>query len=415
MLLPVFLAGMMFPLRTAAARNGSTQAVMKFVREQVGWKWIAKLSAVFFSVTAIVANISVRRRQSKDATSEWQRYAENPGARGRAIMVLMTKQFLLLAAAQILAASGQTSRVDSIRQFAGRQFSNALLKLGPLYIKLGQIASCRPGLFRKEWVDALENLQDKVPARTGKDALELVYAALDGGKEEFDRLFSEFDSTPLAAASLGQVHQAKLRKNGHDVAIKVQRPHLQKIYDQDFKLLMTIAKWIDKLSKSGKNIGGVESSWTQIFADAESILYREIDYRAEANNAVRFANDFGLVLGGKGTTSTALARNNETIPDASEWLRTPYIYANISNERLLVQEFVPSIKITDKAKLDAAKITEEDRTQLADNLARAYLRQFCCNLFFSTDPHPGKETLCVSCSTWLSIVAFRCFVSLTTA
>lgn len=308
-------------------------------------------------------------------------------------MVLMTKQLCLIVAAKIASLFGKKSskRAASLRQYAGRKFSNGILKLGPLYIKLGQIVSCRPGLLGEEWVDALSDLQDKVPARTGQNAMELVYSALDGGKEEFDQLFQDFDSTPLAAASLGQVHRAKLRKNGNEVALKVQRPHLKQIYDQDFALLTTIAKWMDRLSRSGAKVGGVESSWTGIFADAESILYREIDYRDEAENAARFAKDFGLGIGGTSNPeSTSLARNNETLPDAAEWLRTPYIYTDLSNERILVQEYVPSFKVTDEAKLDEANVSQEDRIKLADDLARAYLRQFCSNLFFSTDPHPGN-------------------------
>jgi predicted unusual protein kinase regulating ubiquinone biosynthesis (AarF/ABC1/UbiB family) len=355
----------------------------------------AKIFGFFSLVTAIFSNVKTRRRQSVDATSEWQRYAQRPAARGRAIMLLMVKQVCFIAGARIAGLLGMDLAPASLRKHAGRKFSNGLLKLGPLYIKLGQIVSCRPGLLGEEWVDALSDLQDKVPARMGQKAVDLVYSALDGGKEEFDRVFQDFDSTPLAAASLGQVHKAKLRGSGKDVALKVQRPHLRQIYDQDFALLTTIAKWMDKLSKAGRNVGGVESSWTRIFSDAESILYREIDYRDEAENAVRFATDFGLDIGGvPNTTNTALARNNQSLPDAAEWLRTPYVYMNLSNERLLVQEYVPSFKVTDKAKLDAANIPQEDRVKLADDLARAYLRQFCSNLFFSTDPHPGKANHC---------------------
>jgi len=372
---------------------GSSTKIFNFVLKTVGWKNYARIIGLFSAMTAIYSNVKTRRRQSIDATSEWQRYAQRPGARGRAIMVLMIKQMFLIGVARSIIALGKKSEgfPALLRQHAGRKFSQGLLKLGPLYIKLGQIVSCRPGLIGEEWVDALSDLQDKVPARTGQNAMDLVYAALNGGEKEFDRIFQEFDSTPLAAASLGQVHYAKLRENGCEVALKVQRPHLKQIYDQDFALLTTIAKWMDKFSKSGRNVGGVESSWTRIFSDAESILYREIDYRDEAENAVRFANDFGLGIGGVGNvTTTSFARNDEPMPNAAEWLRTPYIYTHLSNERLLVQEYVPSFKITDQEQLDGANITQGDRTKLADDLARAYLRQFCSNLFFSTDPHPGN-------------------------
>ncbi|KAL3913135.1 MAG: hypothetical protein SGARI_000806, partial [Bacillariaceae sp.] len=305
-------------------------------------------------------------------------------------MWLIIQQAFFIVAARITAALRQRQTATQIRQRAGHNFSNGLLKLGPLYIKLGQIVSCRKGLLGKEWIDAMADLQDRVPARTGQDALDLAYATLEGGREEFDELFVDFDSTPLAAASLGQVHRARLRSNNNEVAVKVQRPYLRQIYDQDFVLLTTIAQFMDRLPGTSKNVGGIESSWTQIFVDAEDILYREIDYRDEAENAMRFANDFGLGLGGNATAPAAMSRNNKTMPSAAEWMRTPYVYSDVSNERLLVMEFVPSIKVTNKAKLDANNVTEEDRTELADNLARAYLIQFCCNLFFSTDPHPGN-------------------------
>jgi len=132
---------------------------------------------------------------------------------------------------------------------------------------MGQIVSCRKGLLGKEWVNSLAKLQDRVPARSGQDALDLAYSAFEGGKEEFHRIFIDFDSSPLAAASLGQVHRAKLRENGNEIAIKVQRPHLRLIYDQDFKLLTNIAKLIDKLPSNSKNVGGIESSWTKIISD----------------------------------------------------------------------------------------------------------------------------------------------------
>lgn len=384
LLLATILVGCSLPL---SGRQLSTGTFIYF----------AKIFGLFSLITAIFSNVKTRQRQSLDATSEWQRYAERPGARGRAIMVVMIKQVCFIIVARIARTLGMDSNgvSASLRQYAGRKFSRGVLKLGPLYIKLGQIVSCRPGLLGEEWIDALADLQDKVPARTGQNAMELVYSAVDGGKEEFDRLFQDFDSTPLAAASLGQVHRARLRENGNEVALKVQRPHLRQIYDQDFALLTTIAKWMDKLSKTGRNVGGVESSWTRIFSDAESILYREIDYRDEAENALRFASDFGLGIGGISnmTTTTALARNNQSLPDAADWLRTPFVYTNLSSEQLLVMEYVPSFKITDKAKLDAANISQEDRIKLADDLARAYLRQFCSNLFFSTDPHPGKTKI----------------------
>jgi predicted unusual protein kinase regulating ubiquinone biosynthesis (AarF/ABC1/UbiB family) len=238
---------------------------------------------------------------------------------------------------------------------------------------MGQILSCRDNLFPSSWIEAMEKLQDQVPARRGEDALQLAYEAM-GGKEEFDRIFKEFDPEPLAAASLGQVHKAVLRENlrlpntrdatDGVVAVKVQRAKLRQIYDQDLVVMNKIAAAMDKMGNARANVGGVSQSWVEIFRDAEAILYREIDYRDEAVNARRFANDFGLDIGGKplqrssSTTSrndeppVATSKDGEALPSASGWLRTPYVYTDLSSEKVLVMEFVPSIKVTNKAKLE---------------------------------------------------------------
>jgi predicted unusual protein kinase regulating ubiquinone biosynthesis (AarF/ABC1/UbiB family) len=213
-------------------------------------------------------------------------------------------------------------------------------------------------------------------------------------------------------SSLGQVHKAVLRDNvrmkGKDdatngtVAVKIQRAKLRDIYDRDLVVMNKLASLMDKMGGSKALVGGMSQSWTDIFSDAEEILYREIDYRDEATNARRFADDFGLDIGGKplikkqqsttvssASSKVATSKDGKPLPSAAEWLRTPYVYTDLSTEKVLVMEFVPSIKITNKAKLDHANVTLEEREYLSDMLARSYLRQFCCNLFFSTDPHPG--------------------------
>jgi predicted unusual protein kinase regulating ubiquinone biosynthesis (AarF/ABC1/UbiB family) len=280
---------------------------------------------------------------------------------------------------------------------AGRILANGLLKLGPTYVKIGQIASCRNDGLPREWITELERLQDQVPARRGRDALELAYAAWPGGHVDFHRTFSEFDSTPLAAASLGQVHKGRLMATGKLVAIK---PHLKEIYELDVALLSKIAACVDQLANSscvGKGgvvvIGGVSQSWIEIFRDAQAILEREIDYRDEARHMNRFCADFGLAKGGMAappSKSTAHSKDGALLPSAASWIRTPIVHEHLSSERVLVMEYVPSIKITDRTALEDAGVTPEDMSFIADMLARSYLRQFCCNLFFSTDPHPGN-------------------------
>ena len=330
---------------------------------------------------------------------KWGRYADYPAARGRALMMIFIKMLPYMIATPILKLMKQIKMVNTLKTKCGEKFSTGLLKLGPLYIKIGQILSCREKLLPEEWVTALERLQDRVPAKTGQDARELAYSAF-GSRQKMEEILEDFDDIPLAAASLGQVHVATLRsnvtqldeastKNEYNinsgklkVAIKIQRARLKDIYDKDLVLMKKIAKVGDKITSL---VGGVQQNWTDIFNDAEVILYREIDYRKEAENAKRFAMDFGIGLNG-----TKTIPSNSQLPSASEWLRTPYIYEHLSSEKILIQEYVPSIKINDFVALEAANITSMDRTYLAQSLARSYLRQFCSSRFFSTDPHPGN-------------------------
>lgn len=410
---------------TSTAAATTTAGVIELLKSWMKFLPPKRISlqvlAFSLGVTIVVRLVRLQKRQALDATSEWARYANHPATRARALGSLTCFQLLpLWIATRILSICGKKAQAEEMRTRTGNVFADGLLRLGPLYIKIGQILSCRENLFPPAWIVAMEKLQDKVPSRRGEDAKNLAYEAM-GGKEEFDKVFESFDYEPLAAASLGQVHKAVLRKEVRQenkanddtegvVAVKIQRAKLRQIYDQDLVVLKKVAAGMDKLGRSAANVGGVSQSWVDIFSDAEEILYREIDYRDEATNARRFADDFGLDIGGKplnrittsppssstssssssNATNVATSKDGEPLTTAASWLRTPYVYTDLSTEKVLVMEYVPSIKITNKAKLDAANVTSEEREYLSDMLARSYLRQFCCNLFFSTDPHPGN-------------------------
>jgi predicted unusual protein kinase regulating ubiquinone biosynthesis (AarF/ABC1/UbiB family) len=327
----------------------------------------------------ILKSARVRRRQASDATSEWARFARSPAARGRALGWLIMRVLCLF----LLAKAGFYN--DVLLNYSGKLFADGLLKIGPLYIKLGQIVSCRDDVLPTAWIRSMEKLQDQVPAKSGQEALDLAFSAWKSVSSEtnatldFMATFRDFDTTPLAAASLGQVHKAVLRSTGEVVAIKLQREFLRQIFDQDLALLEKGASIVDKL---GRNIGGVSQSWTDIFKDAEAILYREIDYRDEAENGSRFCQDFGLSRGGNAAMNiTSKSYDGQPLPS---------VYKDLCSEKVLVMEYVESIKITNMQRLDEAKVSLVDREYLSDMLARSYLRQFCCNQFFSTDPHPGN-------------------------
>jgi predicted unusual protein kinase regulating ubiquinone biosynthesis (AarF/ABC1/UbiB family) len=429
----------------------------------------------------VIGPYRIRQRQRRDATSEWSRYAQYPQARSRAVLSLLGLRVLPMYLAARYLPLPQQSR-QTLLTVSGNQLCQGLLSIGPLYIKLGQIISSqenRPPVSRaadsskkptadsskpllpNEWIAALKKLQDEVPAATGARAVDLARRAWSDSAtsaipmeqkhsfqqqrkseapginvhKSFDDVFSSFDSNPIAAASLGQVHRAVLRDTNVTVAVKIQRPFLRKIYDQDFVFLMKIAKKVDQWSNFTASLrnrregtayirGDGQVSWINIFADAKVILYREIDYRVEAANGARFCRDFGIGPGGKPldqdgslAQSTSQSRDGESLPSAAAWLRAPYVYTHLSTEKVLVMEYVPSIKSTDKLKLGQANVTEDQKAYLADCLgtswnsvartklfgsppltdfsyrppvARAYLRQFCAHRFFSTDPHPGN-------------------------
>lgn len=372
-----------------------TSTYLSTLRPKLSFKNILLgITSIYFAIQ-LIEGIFASKRQSKDPTSEWGRYADKPSARGMALSLLLMQLIPYAILPPIIEKFNKVdptddkdmyeqSRAHKLRKRGGDIFADGLLKLGPLYIKIGQILSCRENLFPNEWIVGMEKLQDRVPAKSGEEAWKLVYDASPGGKAGFHRTFSDFDDVPLAAASLGQVHKARLRSSGEVVAIKVQRSRLRDIYDKDLNLMKNIAKVVDSFGGKAGQVGGVQQSWTDIFNDAESILYREIDYRDEAENAIRFANDFGLGYGGKAIESTAKGVDGNILPSASEWLRSPYTFQNLSSEKFLVMEFVPSIKISSNDKLEDAGVTIEDREYLAEALAHSYLRQFCVNKFFST-------------------------------
>ena len=306
----------------------------------------------------IIETIKAHRRQKIDPTSEWGRYADNPSARGMALTLLLMRLVPYAILPSIIEkATGKSkkgdeyvvysdkneyelSRAHRLRKRGGQLFADGLLRLGPLYIKIGQILSCRENLFPEEWISAMEKLQDRVPAKSGREAWELLYEACPGGEIGFHEVFTDFDDVPLAAASLGQVHKARLRSTNKHVAIKIQRARLRDIYDKDLSLMKKIAKIADSIGSAGQ-VGGIEQSWEGIFRDAETILYREIDYRDEADNAIRFARDFGIGLGGVPIESTATAVDGNKLPSAAEWMRTPHTYVDLSSEKFLVMEYVP--------------------------------------------------------------------------
>ncbi|KAL7530209.1 hypothetical protein ACHAXR_003363 [Thalassiosira sp. AJA248-18] len=268
--------------------------------------------------------------------------------------------FKALKAKKLNTAGAPESEISEAKVEAATFIRDGLLRLGPTFVKLGQVISTRTDVLPKEYTDILKTLQDDVPGFSGKRAKTIISKEL--GKP-CDDVFQNFSEEPLAAASLGQVHTATYK--GKKVAIKVQRAGLKELFDVDLKNLKKLAELLDKFDPK---TDGADRDWVSIYEESERLLYLEIDYLNEAANCERFAKDFSGI----------------------DWVRVPDVYREVSTQRVLAMEFIESFKLTDLKQVDQKGL---DRELLAKRTADAFLRQIVETGYFHCDPHPGN--LCV--------------------
>jgi len=235
---------------------------------------------------------------------------------------------------------------------------DGLLRLGPTFIKIGQQFSTRVDLLDPVYIKELEQLQDNVPPFASDLSVRIVASELGGSPES---LFARFDTTPLKAASLGQVHRAQL-KDGREVVVKVQRPALKELFDIDLKNLRVLAQ---KLQDVDPKSDGAKRDWVAIYDECSRVLYEEIDYTVEGRNCDRFRKNF----------------------EAESWAKVPEIYWDYSSEKVLTMEYCPGVKISDTEAIDRMGV---DRARLARILVEGYLLQVLRHGFFHADPHPGN-------------------------
>ncbi len=250
-------------------------------------------------------------------------------------------------------------RVTPAEAAKASELADDLEKLGPTFVKLGQLLSTRVELMPKAYIEALTRLQDKVEP-FGFDEVEKIVAGELGVR--LSKAFSEFESTPLAAASLGQVHRARLR-NGRQVAVKVQRPHIRERMTEDLDALEEIADFLDQHTEFGKRY-----EFGEMLGQFRKSLLRELDYRQEANNLVTLREQL---------------QNFERIV-------IPQPIADYCSSRVLTMEYIHGRKITDVSSLGRMDF---DGAALAEELFRAYLEQILVHGFFHADPHPGNVFL----------------------
>ena len=236
-----------------------------------------------------------------------------------------------------------------------------LLKLGPSFVKLGQVASTRTDVLPTTYTDVFKTLTDDVPGFSGKKAKEIVSAELG---VPCDEVFDDFSEECVKAASLGQVHTATYK--GKKVAVKVQRAGLKELFDIDLKNLKKLAVLLEKFDPKSD---GADRNWVEIYEESEKQLYKEIDYLNEAANTERFAKDF----------------------EGYDWVRIPRVIKDVTTPRILTMEYVESFKLTDIKRIEELGL---DRELLAKRVADWFLRQIVETSFFHCDPHSGN--LCVN-------------------
>jgi predicted unusual protein kinase regulating ubiquinone biosynthesis (AarF/ABC1/UbiB family) len=231
-----------------------------------------------------------------------------------------------------------------------------LERLGPTYIKLGQLLSTRADLLPAPYLQALTRLQDRVEPFAFDDVQRIVEEDLG---IPLAAAFAVFDPEPLAAASLGQVHAARL-VDGRKVAVKVQRPEIRDQVALDMEALAELADFMDRRTEAGRRFG-----FAGMLEEFRRSLARELDYAEEAGNLDTLRHD---------------------LADFTRIL-VPAPVRSHCGPRVLTMDFVGGRKITELGPLELAAL---DGRTLADELFRAYLHQVLVHGFFHADPHPGN-------------------------
>ena len=254
------------------------------------------------------------------------------------------------------------TRSKRSRDLAAR-FRAMAIRMGGVMIKVGQFLSSRLDILPPEVTDELSGLQDEVPPENFEAIRRLAEAELGAPLEQ---LFERFEPDPLAAASLGQVHRARLRADAveaadfKDVVVKIQRPFIDQLIEVDFSALHRVAGWIMHYEPIRKRV-----NVPALVKELEDTVYQEIDYLAEAGNAETFQKNFA----------------------ERKRIHVPRVVRSKTTKRVLTLENVYAIKITDYDAITAAGI---DRGQVARVLLDTYLKQIFEDGFFHADPHPGN-------------------------
>ena len=238
----------------------------------------------------------------------------------------------------------------------GERLRLALEELGPIFVKFGQALSTRRDLLPTDIADELAKLQDRVPPFPGEQAQAAIEASLGGPVQSF---FDDFQPTPIAAASIAQVHTARL-KNGTEVVVKVLRPGMHQVIRRDIDVLHALAGLADRYWAGARRLRPRE-----VVAEYEKTVFDELDLMREAANAAQLKRNFA----------------------GSSLLYVPQVYWDLCRRDVLVMERIHGIIIS---RIEELKARGTDIARLAENGVEIFFTQVFRHNFFHADMHPGN-------------------------
>ncbi len=241
----------------------------------------------------------------------------------------------------------------------GEELARDLEALGPTFIKLGQVLSSRGALIPVGYAEALERLQDSVEPFPFEEVERIVTEELG---VRISKGFESFEREPVASASLGQVHRARLR-GGKEVVVKIQRPNIRQRITEDLEAFDEIAKMLEKHTSLGEQMDP-----RAVLQEFRKTIFEELDYRREAQNQERLAENL----------------------KSFQRIVVPRPVLDYSTSRVLTMDYIQGQKITKTGPLTQLEV---DGAELVEDLFRAYLQQILVDGFFHADPHPGNVFL----------------------